>query len=102
MPTSSCSRGRRLFRLEPWRCSTPSQPCRQNARPNLSSTELALLLELRLNRPLSTRISMLLARARLSPDLVTWLAFALEVVAAALLAAWQGLAGGLVTHVAFA
>jgi choline kinase/phosphatidylglycerophosphate synthase len=53
-----------------------------------------------LNRPLSTRISMLLAPARLSPDLVTWLAFALGVVAAALFASGQGVAGALVTHAA--
>jgi choline kinase/phosphatidylglycerophosphate synthase len=53
-----------------------------------------------LNRPLSTRISMLLARTRLSPDLVTWLAFALGVVAAALFASGQGVAGALVTHAA--
>src|SRR6202048_5577601 len=49
-----------------------------------------------LNRPLSTRISMLLARARLPPDLVTWLAFALGVAAAGLLDLGQGLAGALV------
>jgi CDP-L-myo-inositol myo-inositolphosphotransferase len=53
-----------------------------------------------LNRPLSTRISMLLARARLSPDLVTWLAFALGVVAAGLFASGQGFGGALVTHAA--
>jgi choline kinase/phosphatidylglycerophosphate synthase len=53
-----------------------------------------------LNRPLSTRISMLLASGRLSPDLVTWFAFALGVVAGALLASGQGLAGALVTHTA--
>jgi phosphatidylglycerophosphate synthase len=53
-----------------------------------------------LNRPVSTRISMLLARARLSPDQVTWLAFALGLAAAALLASGQGLAGALMTHAA--
>ena len=53
-----------------------------------------------LNRPLSTRISMLLARARLPPDLVTWLAFALGLVAGLLLASGQGRAGALVTHAA--
>jgi 1L-myo-inositol 1-phosphate cytidylyltransferase / CDP-L-myo-inositol myo-inositolphosphotransferase len=53
-----------------------------------------------LNRPLSTRITMLVARTRLSPDVVTWLAFALGVVAAGLLALGQGLAGALVTHAA--
>jgi hypothetical protein len=48
-----------------------------------------------LNRPLSTRLSMLLAPLRPAPDLVSLVAFALGLAGAALLAAGQGLAGGL-------
>lgn len=51
-----------------------------------------------LNRPLSTRLSMALAPLRPAPDLVTLVAFALNLAAAALLATGQGLAGGLVVH----
>ena len=51
-----------------------------------------------LNRPLSTRLSMLLAPLRPSPDLVSLVAFALNLAAAALLATGQGLAGGLLVH----
>ena len=51
-----------------------------------------------LNRPLSTRLSMVLARLRPAPDLVSLVAFALGVAGAALLAAGQGLAGGLLVH----
>jgi 1L-myo-inositol 1-phosphate cytidylyltransferase / CDP-L-myo-inositol myo-inositolphosphotransferase len=50
-----------------------------------------------LNRPLSTRLSMLLARLRPAPDLVSLVAFALG-LAGALLAAGRGLAGGLLVH----
>jgi 1L-myo-inositol 1-phosphate cytidylyltransferase / CDP-L-myo-inositol myo-inositolphosphotransferase len=51
-----------------------------------------------LNRPLSTRISMLLASLRPTPDLVSLVAFALGLAGAVLLAAGQGLAGGLLVH----
>jgi len=51
-----------------------------------------------LNRPLSTRLSMVLAPLRPAPDLVSLVAFALGLVGAALLAAGQGLAGGLLVH----
>jgi 1L-myo-inositol 1-phosphate cytidylyltransferase / CDP-L-myo-inositol myo-inositolphosphotransferase len=51
-----------------------------------------------LNRPLSTRLSMLLARLRPAPDLVSLGAFALGLAGAVLLAAGQGLAGGLLVH----
>jgi 1L-myo-inositol 1-phosphate cytidylyltransferase / CDP-L-myo-inositol myo-inositolphosphotransferase len=51
-----------------------------------------------LNRPLSTRLSMLLAPLRPAPDLVSLVAFAFGLAGAALLAAGQGLAGGLLVH----
>jgi 1L-myo-inositol 1-phosphate cytidylyltransferase / CDP-L-myo-inositol myo-inositolphosphotransferase len=50
------------------------------------------------NRPLSTRLSMALAPLRPAPDLVSLVAFALGLLGAALLAAGQGLAGGLLVH----
>jgi choline kinase/phosphatidylglycerophosphate synthase len=50
------------------------------------------------NRPLSTRLSMALAPLRPAPDLVSLVAFTLGVAGAALLAAGQGLAGGLLVH----
>src|SRR5215208_3098482 len=52
----------------------------------------------RLNRPLSTRLSMLLAPLRPSPDLVSLVAFAFGLAGAVLLAVGQGLAGGLLVH----
>jgi 1L-myo-inositol 1-phosphate cytidylyltransferase / CDP-L-myo-inositol myo-inositolphosphotransferase len=51
-----------------------------------------------LNRPLSTRLSMLLARLRPAPDLVSLVAFGFGLAGAVLLAAGQGLAGGLLVH----
>jgi phosphatidylglycerophosphate synthase len=51
-----------------------------------------------LNRPLSTRLSMLLAPLRPAPDLVSLVGFALGLAGAVLLAAGQGLAGGLLVH----
>jgi CDP-L-myo-inositol myo-inositolphosphotransferase len=53
-----------------------------------------------LNRPLSTRLSMALALAPLrpAPDLVSLVAFVLGLAGAVLLAAGQGLAGGLLVH----
>jgi CDP-L-myo-inositol myo-inositolphosphotransferase len=51
-----------------------------------------------LNRPLSTRLLMILAPLRPAPDLVSLVAFALGLAGAALLAAGQGLAGGLLVH----
>jgi choline kinase/phosphatidylglycerophosphate synthase len=51
-----------------------------------------------LNRPLSTRLSMVLAPLRPAPDLVSLVAFALGLAGAALLAAGQGLAGALLVH----
>jgi choline kinase/phosphatidylglycerophosphate synthase len=53
-----------------------------------------------LNRPLSTRISMLLASLRPAPDLVSLVAFALGLAGAALLAAGRGVAGALLVHAA--
>jgi 1L-myo-inositol 1-phosphate cytidylyltransferase / CDP-L-myo-inositol myo-inositolphosphotransferase len=51
-----------------------------------------------LNRPLSTRLSMVLAPLRPVPDLVSLVAFAFGLAGAVLLAAGQGLAGGLLVH----
>jgi choline kinase len=51
-----------------------------------------------LNRPLSTRLSMILAPLRPAPDLVSLVAFTLGLAGAALLAAGQGLAGGLLVY----
>jgi 1L-myo-inositol 1-phosphate cytidylyltransferase / CDP-L-myo-inositol myo-inositolphosphotransferase len=51
-----------------------------------------------LNRPLSTRLSMLLAPLRPPPDLVSLVAFMFGLAGAALLAAGQGLAGALLVH----
>jgi 1L-myo-inositol 1-phosphate cytidylyltransferase / CDP-L-myo-inositol myo-inositolphosphotransferase len=53
-----------------------------------------------LNRPLSTRLSMVLAPLRPAPDLVSLVAFALGVAGAALLATGRGLAGALLVHAA--
>jgi len=53
-----------------------------------------------LNRPLSTRLSIVLAPLRPAPDLVSLVAFALGLAGAALLAAGQGLAGALLVHAA--
>jgi choline kinase/phosphatidylglycerophosphate synthase len=53
-----------------------------------------------LNRPLSTRISMLLASLRPAPDLVSLVAFALGLAGGALLAAGRGVAGALLVHAA--
>jgi 1L-myo-inositol 1-phosphate cytidylyltransferase / CDP-L-myo-inositol myo-inositolphosphotransferase len=55
-----------------------------------------------LNRPLSTRLSMILAPLRPAPDLVSLIAFMFGLAGAALLATGQGpgqgLAGGLLVH----
>ena len=51
-----------------------------------------------LNRPLSTRLSMVLAPLRPAPDLVSLIAFTFGVAGAVLLAAGQGPAGGLLVH----
>jgi 1L-myo-inositol 1-phosphate cytidylyltransferase / CDP-L-myo-inositol myo-inositolphosphotransferase len=51
-----------------------------------------------LNRPVSTRISMLLAPLRLHPDLVSLAAFVVGVSAAGLLGAGHGVAGGLLVQ----
>lgn len=53
-----------------------------------------------LNRPISTRISMAVAPLRLPPDAVSVLALVLALVAAAMLAAGWGLAGGGLTQLA--
>jgi 1L-myo-inositol 1-phosphate cytidylyltransferase / CDP-L-myo-inositol myo-inositolphosphotransferase len=53
-----------------------------------------------LNRPLSTRLSMVLAPLRPAPDLVSLVAFALGLAGAALLAAGRGPAGALLVHAA--
>src|SRR5215207_1345743 len=51
-----------------------------------------------LNRPLSTRLSMVLAPLRPAPDLVSLVAFTLGLAGAVLLAVGQGLAGGLLVQ----
>ena len=51
-----------------------------------------------LNRPVSTRLSMWLASARLSPDLLSWMAVLLGLVAAAFLSVGSGIVGGLLAH----
>jgi choline kinase/phosphatidylglycerophosphate synthase len=51
-----------------------------------------------LNRPLSTRISMVLAPLRPAPDLVSLVAFTLGLAGGVLLAAGRGLAGALLVH----
>jgi CDP-L-myo-inositol myo-inositolphosphotransferase len=51
-----------------------------------------------LNRPVSTRLSMALSPLNLAPDLVSVVAFLLGLVAAGLLAAGQGLPGGVLTQ----
>jgi CDP-L-myo-inositol myo-inositolphosphotransferase len=51
-----------------------------------------------LNRPLSTRVSMLLAPLRPAPDLVTVLVFGLSLVGAAALGAGAGVVGGLLVQ----
>ena len=51
-----------------------------------------------LNRPLSTRLSMLLAPLRPSPDLVSLVGLMFGLAGAVLLAVGQGLAGGLLVH----
>ena len=50
------------------------------------------------NRPISTRISMALAPARVSPDLVSVLVVLVGVASAWLLAVGQGLLGGVLAH----
>jgi 1L-myo-inositol 1-phosphate cytidylyltransferase / CDP-L-myo-inositol myo-inositolphosphotransferase len=54
----------------------------------------------RLNRPLSTRLSMALAPLRPAPDLVSLVALVLGLAGATLLAAGRGLAGALLVHAA--
>ena len=51
-----------------------------------------------LNRPVSTRISMRMARLRPSPDLVTWVVFAITIFAAYLLLGAHGVVGGLLVQ----
>jgi CDP-L-myo-inositol myo-inositolphosphotransferase len=51
-----------------------------------------------LNRPISTRLSMALSPLNLAPDLVSVLAFLTGLVAAGLLAAGQGVLGGVLTQ----
>ena len=51
-----------------------------------------------LNRPLSTRLSMVPAPLRPAPDLVSLVAFTFGLAGAALLATGQGLGGGLLVH----
>ncbi len=52
-----------------------------------------------LNRPLSTRFSLWISPARLSPDLLSWIAFLFGIVAAASLAAGLGITGGILAQV---
>jgi 1L-myo-inositol 1-phosphate cytidylyltransferase / CDP-L-myo-inositol myo-inositolphosphotransferase len=51
-----------------------------------------------LNRPVSTRMSMVLSPARLNPDLVSFLVMLMGLIAAGLLGLGMGLAGGLLTQ----
>lgn len=51
-----------------------------------------------LNRPLSTRLSVWLSPARLSPDLLSWAAIAVGLVAAGFLSVGLGIAGGVLAH----
>jgi 1L-myo-inositol 1-phosphate cytidylyltransferase / CDP-L-myo-inositol myo-inositolphosphotransferase len=51
-----------------------------------------------LNRPVSTRISMALAPLRISPDVASWFAAAVGIVAGWLLALGYGVAGALAAH----
>jgi 1L-myo-inositol 1-phosphate cytidylyltransferase / CDP-L-myo-inositol myo-inositolphosphotransferase len=53
-----------------------------------------------LNRPVSTRLSMALAKLRPSPDLVSAIALLLAIVAAAVLAKGAGVVGGVLVHLA--
>ena len=53
-----------------------------------------------LNRPLSTRLSLALAPLRLSPDLMSFVALLLGLLAAGLLAAGEGVVGGVTAHAA--
>lgn len=53
-----------------------------------------------LNRPLSTRVSMALARVRPAPDLISLVAFAFGLAGAVLLAAGRGLLGALLVQAA--
>lgn len=52
-----------------------------------------------LNRPVSTRFSFWISPARLSPDLLSWIAFLFGLVAAGSLAAGLGIVGGILAHV---
>src|SRR4029453_10220606 len=53
-----------------------------------------------LNRPLSTRVSMALAPLRLSPDLISFLAFSLAIAGALMLAGGSGVVGAILVHLA--
>ena len=53
-----------------------------------------------LNRPVSTRLSLWVSPARPSPDLLSWIAFLIGIVAAASLSAGLGIAGGILAQVA--
>ncbi len=51
------------------------------------------------NRPVSTRLSLWFSPARLSPDLLSWVALLFGLVAASALAAGLGIAGGILAQV---
>jgi CDP-L-myo-inositol myo-inositolphosphotransferase len=53
-----------------------------------------------LNRPISTRLSMLIAPLRPNPDVLSWLVLGVGLVAAALLGAGRALAGAALTQIA--
>jgi CDP-L-myo-inositol myo-inositolphosphotransferase len=53
-----------------------------------------------LNRPISTRISMAIAHLPISPDVVSVVACAMGIVAAIVMGAGAGIAGGVLVHVA--
>lgn len=69
------------------------QSCRRLLRRSLAKDADGPVSRL-VNRPLSTRLSIAAAPARLSPDALSWLAFGVGLVAAALLRAGGGVAGG--------
>jgi choline kinase/phosphatidylglycerophosphate synthase len=71
--------------------------CQQRLRRSLTKSTDGPVSRF-LNRPLSTRLSMWLAPARLSPDLLSWDAFLTGVAATVTLGLGLGVAGGVLVH----
>jgi choline kinase/phosphatidylglycerophosphate synthase len=71
--------------------------CRRRLRRSLAKADDGPVSRY-LNRPVSTRLSMWMAPARLSPDLLSWLSALLGIAASVVLGLGSGLAGGLLTH----